>query len=113
VNNAMAIKASGVWSRQSGAAADPAASLRAIVVLDQYHGQATGVFTGDEHLAGLSPSQGTELCAVVEYLFSLEHLIAILGEPALGDRLERIAYNALPATFSPDMWSHQYDQQAN
>jgi hypothetical protein len=113
VNNAMAIKASGVWSRQSGAAADRAASLRAIAVLDRYHGQVTGVFTGDEHLAGLSPSQGTELCAVVEYLFSLEQLIAILGDPALGDRLERIAYNALPATFSPDMWSHQYDQQAN
>ena len=74
---------------------------------------ATGVFTGDEHLAGLDPSQGTELCAVVEYLFSLEVLLAILGDPAFGDRLERIAYNALPATFSPDMWAHQYDQQAN
>lgn len=113
VNNAMAIKASGVWSRQSGAATDQEASLRAIAVLDEFHGQVTGVFTGDEHLAGLSPSQGTELCAVVEYMFSLEQLIAILGDPALGDRLERIAYNALPATFSPDMWSHQYDQQAN
>ncbi|HOM72659.1 MAG TPA: glycoside hydrolase family 127 protein, partial [Armatimonadota bacterium] len=30
-----------------------------------------------------------------------------------GDRLEKIAYNALPAPFSPDMWAHQYDQQAN
>lgn len=113
VNNAMAIKAPGVWSRQSHDAADRAASLQAIAVLDEFHGQATGVFTGDEHLAGLSPSQGTELCAVVEYMFSLEQLIAIMGDPALGDRLERIAYNALPATFSPDMWSHQYDQQAN
>lgn len=113
VNNAMAIKASGVWSRQSGADTDRAASLEAIAALDRYHGQVTGVFSGDEHLAGLSPSQGTELCAIVEYLFSLEQLIATLGEPALGDRLERIAYNALPATFSPDMWAHQYDQQAN
>jgi GDPmannose 4,6-dehydratase len=24
-----------------------------------------------------------------------------------------VAYNALPATFSPDMWAHQYDQQVN
>ncbi|MDI7275537.1 MAG: glycoside hydrolase family 127 protein, partial [Anaerolineae bacterium] len=78
-----------------------------------YHGQATGVFTGDEHYAGLNPSQGTELCAVNEYLFSLEVLLAILGDPALADRLERIAFNALPATFTPDMWAHQYDQQAN
>ncbi len=28
-------------------------------------------------------------------------------------RLEKICFNALPATFSPDMWSHQYDQQVN
>jgi DUF1680 family protein len=71
------------------------------------------MFSGDEHYAGRSPSQGTELCAVVEEMFSLENLISILGDASLGDRLERIAYNALPATFSPDMWAHQYDQQAN
>jgi uncharacterized protein len=113
VNNAMAIKAPAVWGRQSGAVADAQASLQAIAALDRYHGQVTDVFTGDEHLAGLSPSQGTELCAVVEYMFSLETLACILGRPELGDRLERIAYNALPATFRPDMWAHQYDQQVN
>jgi hypothetical protein len=40
-------------------------------------------------------------------------LLAIVGEAAFADRLERIAFNALPAAFSPDMWAHQYDQQAN
>ena len=113
VNSAMAVKAPGVWYRQSHDEEDRRAVYRAMEMLDTYHGQATGVFTGDEHYAGLNPSQGTELCAVVEYLFSLEMLIAILGDPRLADRLERIAYNALPATFSPDMWAHQYDQQAN
>jgi len=113
VNNAMAIKAAAVWYRQSHQDADRVGSQTAIAALDRYHGQATGVFTGDEHLAGLNPSQGTELCAVNEYLYSLEVLLSILGEAPLADRLERIAYNALPATFSPDMWAHQYDQQAN
>jgi len=113
VNNAMAIKAPGVWYRQSGDEAERAAVRQIIATLDAYHGQATGVFTGDEHYAGLNPSQGTELCAVVEYLFSLEVLLAILGDAVLADRLERIAFNALPAAFSPDMWAHQYDQQAN
>lgn len=113
VNNAMAIKQPGVWWRQSRDPEDRAAVYRIIETLDRYHGQATGIFTGDETLAGLNPSQGTELCAVVEYMFSLEQLVAILGDPVLADRLERIAYNALPATFKPDMWAHQYDQQAN
>jgi DUF1680 family protein len=113
VNNAMAVKAPAVWYRQSGDQKDLNAVQLFLDTLDQYHGQATGIFTGDEHYAGKNPSQGTELCAVVEYLFSLETLLTHLGRPRDGDRLERIAYNALPGTFSPDMWAHQYVQQAN
>jgi DUF1680 family protein len=82
-------------------------------MLDTYHGTAAGIFTGDEHYAGKNPTQGTELCAVVEYMFSLENLMAMLGDPAFGDRLEKIAYNALPGTFDEKMLAHQYDQQAN
>jgi DUF1680 family protein len=113
VNNAMAIKQPGLWYRLSGDTADRDAVYQILDTLDRYHGQASGVFTGDEHLAGTSPSQGTEFSAVVEMMFSLEMLVATLGEVQLADRLERIAFNALPATFAPDMWSHQYVQQAN
>ncbi|MEW5976975.1 MAG: beta-L-arabinofuranosidase domain-containing protein [Acidobacteriota bacterium] len=113
VNNAMALKTSAVWSALSGDAADRIAAQTALAVMDRYHGQPTGVHSGDEHYAGLDPSQGTELCAVVEGMFSLEQLIAILGDATYGERLERIAFNALPATFKPDMWAHQYDQQVN
>lgn len=113
VNVAMAIKNPAVWYQQSHSERDRQAVYAALENLDRYHGQATGLFTGDEHLAGLDPTQGTELCAVVELMFSLENLIAILGDPAFGDRLEKLAYNALPAAISPDMWAHQYDQQAN
>ena len=84
-----------------------------IAALDQYHGQPNGLFGADEHLAGHDPSQGTELCAVVEEMFSLEELIRIYGDHVLAGKLERIAFNALPGTFSKDMWAHQYDQQAN
>ncbi|MCC6627505.1 MAG: glycoside hydrolase family 127 protein [Chloroflexi bacterium] len=113
VNNAMAIKQPAVWYRQSGDADDRAGARRLMAAQDRHHGQVTGIFSGDEHLAGRSPSQGTELCAVVEYLYSLEVLLTVLGELDLADRLERLAFNALPATFSPDMWAHQYDQQVN
>jgi hypothetical protein len=113
VNNAMGIKSPAVHYRQYGTKNAQRGSMQAIDVLDTFHGQATGLFTGDEHLSGKNPSQGTELCAVVEYLYSLEYLASALGESAFGDRMEQVAYNALPATFTPDMWAHQYDQQAN
>jgi uncharacterized protein len=113
VNNAMGVKAAGVWQRQSHDPRQRAGMLGLIDVLDRYHGQANGMFSGDEHLAGRQPFQGTELCAVVEFMYSLETLIAISGSAALADRLELVAFNALPATLSPDHWSHQYDQQVN
>jgi hypothetical protein len=113
VNNGMAVKAPALWWRLTGDENDRQMVYGMIQKQDLYHGQATGMFSGDECLAGRNPSQGTELCAVVEYQFSLEVLLSVLGDPAFGDRLEKVTYNALPATFSPDMWSHQYDQQVN
>jgi len=113
VNTGMALKFSGLNYRLTSATADRDAVYRMLKLLDEHHGQATGMFTCDEHLAGKSPSHGTELCTVVEAMYSLELLTSVLGDPAFGDRLERIAYNALPATISPDMCAHQYDQQCN
>lgn len=46
-------------------------------------------------------------------MFSLEVVLATFGKAAVGNRLEKIAYNALPGTFSDDMWTHPYDQQSN
>ncbi|MBX3000849.1 MAG: glycoside hydrolase family 127 protein [Caldilineaceae bacterium] len=113
VNNAMAIKAHPLWGRLSGESHDREAVRAMLEKLDRYHGMVTGVFSGDECLAGLNPSAGTELCAVVEYMYSLEILLSLMEDTEFGDRLEKIAFNALPATFSPDMWAHQYDQQVN
>lgn len=113
VNNGQGIKAGPVWSQISGLEKDRAAASQMIRMLDKYHGLPNGMFSCDEHLAGLNPSQGSELCTVVEYMFSLEQSIGILGDPTLGDRLERLAFNALPGTFTADMWAHQYNQQPN
>ncbi len=113
VNTGMALKAYALSWRLSQRDAERAFPAEMLDILDRYHGQVTGMFTGDECLSGTNPVQGTELCAVVEAMYSLEHLVSVTGDPAFGDRLERIAFNALPATFAPDMWSHQYDQQVN
>jgi uncharacterized protein len=113
VNTAMATKAAALSWRVDGKASDREFARRMIAVLDRHHGQVTGMFSGDECLAGASPLQGTELCAVVEFLYSLETLFSVFGDPWFAERLERVAWNALPATIAPDMWSHQYDQQVN
>jgi uncharacterized protein len=113
VNNGQAIKTGPVWSVFSGSETDRKAVLQMIAELDRYHGLPNGMFSCDEHLAGPNPSQGSELCTVVEYMFSLEQSLAILGDPALGDRLERLAFNALPGTLTDDMWAHQYNQEPN
>lgn len=113
VNHAMAVKYPGLWSLFSGKVEDRKATDNAFTLLDRFHGQATGIFTGDEHLSGLNPSQGTELCGVVEFMYSLEVLTSLFGRVSYADRLESIAYNNLPGAFTADMWAHQYDQQAN
>jgi hypothetical protein len=113
VNNAMAIKYPGLWYQQSKDPRFKNAVFTGIERYDKNHGQAAGKFSADEHLAGTSPVQGTELCTVVEYMFSLEELYAIFGDNRLADRLEMLTYNALPGATTPDIWSHQYDQQSN
>ena len=113
VNNGQAVKTGPVWSLVSGSDTDRKAAAQMIAELDQYHGLPNGMFSCDEHLSGRDPSQGSELCTVVEYMYSLERALAITGDPALGDRLEKLAYNALPGTLTDDMWAHQYNQEPN
>lgn len=81
--------------------------------LDRYDGQVAGRFSADEYLAGLRPTQGTELCTVTEMIYSLEKDFEAVGDVAFQDRIERLVFNALPGACTGDMWAHQYDQQAN
>lgn len=82
-------------------------------LLFEYHGRPSGIYSADEYLAGLEAVRGTELCLVVETMFSGSYLYQVSGDPKFPDRVERIAYNALPATLTGSMWSRQYLQQQN
>lgn len=77
------------------------------------HGLPMGVFSGDEDLSGNSPTQGVELCAVVETMFSLEQAMSITGDNRYMDALERATFNALPAQTTDDYVHKQYFQTAN
>lgn len=112
VNIAMMLKSEAVSHELLGEDyTDNAEKLREI--LDKYNGTAFEGFTGDEVLSGLDPTKGTELCAVVEQMYSYEEIFAKTGDNKWAERLEMLAFNALPATLSEDMWTHQYVQQVN
>ncbi|TCM90733.1 DUF1680 family protein [Paenibacillus sp. BK033] len=113
VNVAMGLKTPGVLYELTEDNHELEAVYRGIESLMTYHGQAHGMFSGDEWLSGTHPSQGVELCAVVEYMFTLEQLTRIFGDGKFADVLEKVAFNALPAAISADWTSHQYDQQVN
>ncbi len=82
--------------------------------LVRHHGVASGMFICDKHLNGNSPTQGSELCAIVELMQTLETLLGLGDFSAeYADILEKIAYNALPAAFSADMTAHQCQEQVN
>ena len=77
------------------------------------HGQPQGMFSGDEPLHGTAPTQGTELCTVVELMYSLQNLVRATGQVRYMDHLERVAYNALPTQHKDDYMGRQYYQQPN
>jgi DUF1680 family protein len=77
------------------------------------HGLPMGIFSADEDLHGNDPTQGAELCAIVEAMFSLEQIIAITGDTRYMDALERMSFNALPTQTTDDYNAKQYFQIAN
>ena len=77
------------------------------------HGLPHGMFSGDEDIHGNDPVQGTELCATVEAMYSLEQIISISGETHYMDALERMTFNALPAQATEDFYHRQYFGIAN
>jgi uncharacterized protein len=110
VNHAMALRGTAYAALVTGA--DPAAAARlADDTIARHHGSVVGVVTADEHLAGRSPVHGIETCSVVETMRSCEELVRITGDGHWGDRLEEVAFNALPAALTADLMGHQYYQQ--
>src|SRR5690606_6327546 len=85
---------------------------KALKDIKKYHGQAQGMYGGDEPLHGPNPIQGVELCAISEEMFS-ETIVKITGDMEFADLLEKITYNALPVQASDDYSSRQYFQAAN
>ncbi|MCX2575172.1 beta-L-arabinofuranosidase domain-containing protein [Pedobacter sandarakinus] len=76
--------------------------------LSRDHGQPQGLSSGTEFLAGRSSIQGVETCTVVEWMQSMETATRVIQDVALGDELEKVAFNALPAQFDREFKRHAY-----
>ena len=113
VNVAMALKTPVIRYQATGDPKDLQSLKTGWNDLMKLHGLPMGVFSGDEDLHGNSPTQGAELCEVVETMFSLEQASAITGDIQYMDALERAAFNALPTQTTDDYVHKQYFQMAN
>ncbi len=79
-------------------------------IRDLYGQVPGGMFGGDENCRPgfTDPRQAVETCGMVEMMLSHETLLTISGEPKWADRCEDVAFNSLPATFTPDLKALHY-----
>jgi hypothetical protein len=113
VNVTQALKMPPVWYQRSNAAADRDAFAIGMTHLLRGTTLPLDVPTGTEMLSGRSAIQGVETCTVVEQMLSDETAVAILGDPAIADGLERVAYNAMPGAMTKDLKLYQYYTPTN
>ncbi len=113
VNLAQGIKQPVIYYQQHPEQRYLEAVKRAFADIRTYHGQVQGMYGADEPMHGNSPTQGIELCAIVELMYSLESMLPITAEVSFADHLERLAYNALPTQITDDFSARQYFQCAN
>jgi hypothetical protein len=85
------------------------------LVMDRYGRQPGGMFGADENIrpGKDDPRQGAETCTMVEFMASFESLLKITGATAWADRAEEVAFNALPASMTPDLKGLHYLTAAN
>jgi hypothetical protein len=79
-------------------------------IRDMYGQVPGGMFGGDENCrpGHTGPRQAVETCGMVEMMLSHEILLTISGDPKWADRCEDVAFNSLPAAFTPDLKALHY-----
>ncbi len=74
----------------------------------ELHEQIPGLTSSNEDFAGRDPLQGYETCDITDFTWTLGYFLMATGKAEYADRIEKIIYNALPASVSKDFCTLQY-----
>lgn len=113
VNVAQGIKEPLIYYQQHPESRYLNAVKEGLSALRDVHGFVNGMYGGDENLHGNDPTQGSELCSAVEFMYSFESILPITGDVYFADYLEKIAFNVLPTQVDDKYEKKQYFQQVN
>ena len=113
VNVAQGIKEPLIYYQQHPESKYNMAVKEGLQALKDCHGYVNGMYGGDEELHGNDPTQGSELCSAVEFMYSFESMLPITGDVYYADYLEKIAFNVLPTQHDDQFMRKQYFQQVN
>ena len=113
VNVSQALKFSPVAWQFTHDEADKAAYANGVANLNRQYGRIDGQVSGTEMLSGLKSTDGVELCADAERILSSGIALSITGDARIGDEIEKVAYNSLPAHVTPQMRQLTYYQLPN
>lgn len=111
VNIAECFRAPATFWQQSGRKLDLDASYRAFNLARERYGQVPGgMFGADENArpGHTDPHQAAETCSFVEQILSNRIMTEITGDTRWAANTEDVAYNSLPAAFTPDYRALRY-----
>lgn len=111
VNIAQSFREPATYFLQSGSTADLEASYHAFRLPRERFGQVPGgMFGADENAREgyTDPRQAAETCSFVEQIWSNILMSEITGDPLWAANTEDVAFNTMPAAFTPDYKALRY-----
>lgn len=108
VNTSQGMKTPAVYSQYKDGERYTTALSNGLDNMGIDHGRIDGLPNSDEAARENRSTRGSETCGIVEGILSTGLVMEIQGEPWMGDRMELLAYNSLPAAYPSDYSGHAY-----